>query len=245
MIRDYFADLELSPDSDLESVKKAYRRLARRFHPDLNPGDPYAQESFRRIQEAYQYLLLDPQRENLRQHLSAFREEREPSRWQNKMEFSFSSPEDFLDEWKIKEERRSEDLDIHLKVEIPRTTWPTRQRIRYARLIVCMTCRGVGGASQSIQMTCKSCAGLSYQMIRRGAFRWKKTCESCQGRGYQVRGACKSCAGRGKTSYQEDIELEVPEEAKQGSPIIYPKLGHESYDKGKKGDLKILWRLQK
>ena len=69
MVRNYFADLELTHVADAEAIRSAYRRLARRFHPDLNPEDLYAEESFKRIHEAYRYLSDDSRAARLRQKL--------------------------------------------------------------------------------------------------------------------------------------------------------------------------------
>jgi molecular chaperone DnaJ len=249
LIRDYFADLELSPSSDLEEVKRAYRRLARRFHPDLNPGDSYAHESFQKIHEAYQYLLSDEQRDQLKVHLMGVHKNfpqktQLPTRWQREPQLQYPSEDGFLDEWNLKKNRRLEDLDIHLKVEVNAKKFPAKQCLELTRSKVCRTCRGQGGVSQSVQVTCKGCAGLSYQLIRRGAFRWKKTCDDCSGKGYQVVGACSPCGGLGKVPVQESVELEIPKDLESGQAVRYSGLGQESYDGKTKGELWITWVLK-
>jgi len=240
LIRNYFADLELSPGVGLEEVKRAYRRLARRFHPDLNPGDFYAKESFRRIQEAYEFLSSEDRLAKLNVALEKFQKS-DPNAWSKKP--SFAPTESFLDEWEVKDGNRNDELDIHLLVEIPNSSLGQVQKIEMQLETLCVDCKGRGGTSQSVKVTCKNCAGLAYQLIRRGAFRWKKTCQDCSGRGYAVIGACASCEGCGKIKGRATVDLAVPSKALE-SAVRYSNLGHFGFDGITRGDLWITWRIK-
>lgn len=244
MIRDYFSDLELSSDCDSEAIRQAYRRLARRFHPDLNPRDEYAAESFRRIQEAFDYLSVDKNREDLRQKLDRWASKPGSlQKWRKEPQF-FGDPQGFTDEWTLKSPRPAEELSVHIKVEIQAGTETKPQSVELNLLKPCSACRGQGGASQSVQTTCKACAGLSYQLIRRGAFRWKKTCDSCLGKGYQVVGACQNCTGSGKITKRESLILSPPQPIPRDSEVCYPEKGHTSFDGKMRGDLWVQWKIK-
>jgi molecular chaperone DnaJ len=244
LIRNYFADLELSPEAGLEEIKKAYRRLVRRFHPDLNPKDAYAEESFKRIQEAYEHLNSEVQIRNVRKNL--FENSKLPisaKSWRRQSFFA-GDAEDIVEGKSFRTESRSpENLDIFLESHCRPTD--RTHAISYSAEEICPDCRGVGGNSQSIQQTCKLCAGLSYQLIRRGAFRWKKTCDSCRGRGYEVLSACKKCDGYGKISSIKEVHLPIPKSLDQPQTVAYPHLGHEAFDSKRRGTLWVSWRIKK
>lgn len=244
MIRNYFADLELSPQASLEEIKKAYRRLVRRFHPDLNPKDIYAEESFKRIQEAYENLSSDDRINQIRKSLSVTSSLPVAAKaWSRAHSFA-GDAEAFVDGRSSRQDERApEHLD--LSTEAFFEAGQRTHALRIATDEICHDCRGVGGNSQSIQQTCKVCAGLGYQLIRRGAFRWKKTCESCRGRGYEVLSACKKCHGYGKISIIKEVHLPIPKDADLSRPVVYPNLGHAAFDGKRRGTLWVTWREKK
>ena len=241
MLRNYFADLELDTRASLDEVKRAYRRLARRFHPDLNPGDLYAEHSFKRITEAYDQLSETESLEKWRSLISPVNTET-PKRW----DVHALIPKAQIGLIVEDPRKRGEDLDIHLLVELPKDELIAagHRAIEISVDEGCSNCRGSGGSSRSVQSTCKTCAGLGYRMIRRGAFRWKKTCDECIGKGYQVAEACASCQGYGKIQVQRKLELAVPQRLRDVE-IQYPGLGHMSFDGKKRGDLWVNWKIKK
>lgn len=245
MIRDYFADLELGPDADLEDVKRAYRRLARRFHPDLNPGDLYAEESFKRIREAFDHLNSQSRILKVRKSLSIEQKlSQSYSRWKREPQIGAYAVHRFVDQWKIQGSTRPEEsLDIHVMLNLDLS-----QRTQALELVteeVCSSCRGKGGTSRSIQQTCKNCAGLGYQLIRRGAFRWKKTCDNCRGMGVEILSACSSCQGYGKVSKRQTVHIPTPKDWDGKSPSVFKGLGNQSFDGKTRGDLWVNWIKKK
>ena|GEM_PF-3602338 len=244
MIRNYFSDLELEITADAESVKKAYRRLARRFHPDLNPGDLYAEQSFKRIQEAFQNLRTEAQIRALRNVL----EKRSmalsiSSRWQRDSSGFHYVDETIEAESTRQKERRAEELDIRILVGLsPKEQKRKTKEIELEIQEACPSCRGMGGGSHSVQHTCKLCAGMGYQLIRRGAFRWKKTCENCHGMGYEVAEACQQCLGYGKIQVKKRIQLALPSTIDPRLPVQYKGQGHGSFNGLNRGDLWVIWK---
>lgn len=242
MIRNYFADLELEPSATPDEIKQAYRRLARRFHPDLNPMDSLAEASFKRIQEAYDFLSSKSRVVKLKQLLEQKRllEGTQSKRW-NASPVVPRSGKQFVYEWreeKTKSRRvklRTENLDIRIPVKRSSKEW---EQIVYARDVPCVQCRGAGGVSRSVRETCKSCAGLGYHAINRGAMQWKKTCENCLGKGFEVLAPCSRCRGRGKIAERATIRINVPS---RPISICLKTYGHCGFDGKQKGDLWIDW----
>lgn len=243
MLRNYFADLELEADASRDEIRRAFKKLARRFHPDVNPGDPLAAESFRRIKEAFEYLNDDSQAKDLREKLRdrVKRAHQEFGRWDT---FFGTRPRDraeFEEDWfeepssahSVELDHRVEVLDIHLNVE----RLEDLENVEIQYLSPCNDCRGQGGSSGAVTVTCKQCAGLGFQSIERGAFRWKKTCKGCSGKGYQVAEPCSSCGGVGKRVKNQRIRVRPPSGFTGEQSIRVQGFGHKSYDGTKRGDL--------
>jgi len=248
MIRNYFSDLELSAEANIDDVRKAYRKLVRKFHPDLNPMDPYAEQSFSRIQEAYDYL-------NSMSRIAKLKKVLEPqikgnsrmvTRWGEASVLPRNSAE-FIADWK--EERTSyskkkfvrpkEDLDIHLAIHVPWTQSNPQPLavFEYKFQRPCPYCRGVGGPSRSVKSTCKSCAGIGFNMIERGALHWKKTCDGCAGKGFVISTPCETCSGRGKISEAQNVKIKLSKKADMSREFLLKEFGHYSFDGKERGDL--------
>lgn len=243
MIRDFFADLELRHSATLEDVKQSYRRLARRFHPDLNPRDQYAAASFLRISEAYESLSTNELIERHRQDLSLVDDAEEITQWTRVPRLVVQEEKTWPGQSPSPMERRKENLDLHVMISL--TAEEVRLGSKRVKIPVesqCPQCFGAGGDNSAVKRTCKTCAGLGYQTIRRGAFRWKKTCDSCVGKGFEVLRACPSCEGCGKIRVEEAFVLEVPRQMKEGRASIYKGKGHGSLDGKTRGDLWVNWR---
>lgn len=234
MIRDYFADLELDIHAGGQEIKRAYRRLARRFHPDLNPGDRFAEASFRQIRAAYEYLSDETRADQLRIYLQKSARQARPKKWQANDIFGYGD--------QAPDARNI--LDIHTIAEL--TDEDLQKGYYELSLLIeepCHECGGDGGPESSIKRTCKHCAGLAYRLIQRGAFRWKKTCEPCHGKGFEVINACPACQGKGKKKQTRKLQLRIPESLQA---TRYPEWGHIAYNREqKRGDLWVHWRIQK
>lgn len=234
MIRNYFDDLELDPAASLEDIRQAYRRLARRFHPDLNPGDQYAAESFRRIKEAYDQLSSEESIEKIRRSLDASSSRpKEVSRWDRRIrvysEVLKTSP-------RRDEERRNEILDLQLELKLSEADLEKSElELAYEREDICSSCKGSGGDPQSIKTTCKKCAGLGYEHIKRGAFNWKKTCSSCKGQGFQMSSPCLDCEGKGKAMQKMKTKFKLPSSIPAEKKLS--GMGNISNDGQTRGDL--------
>lgn len=232
MIRNYFSDLELDPDATLEEVRLAYKRLAKKFHPDANPEDPLAEQGFKKIQEAYQHLNSTTKISRLKSRLSHIKA------------LSSSS----IKKWKLEKARVStvkpksrarENLDLHLTLTVQERVLEHggKERFQFVYEKPCEKCRGRGGSRASVSATCKKCVGLGFFEIERGAMRWAKTCDVCYGKGFEVLSPCESCAGKGKVSERQAVEIHVPSGVDLHQEVCLKGLGHTSFDGSRRGDL--------
>lgn len=247
MIRNYFEDLELGPDAGLEDIRRAYKKLARRFHPDLNPFDVQAEESFRRIQEAFDRLNSETRITRFRKQLelAAFRPEPKKSiaKWGGYP--LVPKAEQFVKQWvdepsvKKKHTRPEEKLDFWVSVTLTNSEVKggVNKRVKYEFEAPCSKCRGSGGRSQSVKATCKRCAGLGNFLIERGAMRWRKACDDCFGKGYVVSSPCPDCDGRGKVAKESQVELRFAKDVDVSKGLVLKGLGHISFDGKRRGNL--------
>jgi molecular chaperone DnaJ len=246
MLRNYFSDLELGPDASLDDVRKAYRRLARRFHPDVNPLDAQAEEAFRRIQEAFENLSTVTRIRKLRERLEGTSRKTVKPEIQKWSDFSkLPRPDQFVSQWRdepsVKKniKRPEEKLDFWIQLELSDQELKrgVSKRFRFSYEQPCEACRGSGGSSGSVKATCKRCAGLGFYLIERGAMHWKKTCDDCLGKGHIVVSPCRVCSGRGKVQNSEVLEVKIPKSPDLSKALVLRGLGHISYDGRKRGSL--------
>lgn len=232
-VRDYFSDLELTPNASLQEVRKAYKRLAKLYHPD-HSGDA---QKFTIVQTAYDNLNSEELIEKAKEALSMAK-----TNIKSKLgNYSTASQIKRLEESGT---GRIENLDIRIIVPLDRSKLAgSVHSIKLSVENVCQTCRGLGESAQSKRTRCKKCSGLGYQMIRRGeSFRWKKTCEACHGEGVELTEACKACGGYGKVLELEEIKISTPSLVDSRSPILYQGLGHHSFDGKTRGNLWVTWK---
>lgn len=253
MIRNYFADLELEYWATGDDIRQAYRRLARRFHPDLNPEDCYAEESFKRIQEAYRYLEDRERADRLRRRLKAEVPSLDNlSRWSQEPSVPASVPH-FMTQWKEERTSRTQskktrtgsskrkveflDHSISLPVSDKEVKEGFEKDIQFEIEKPCPKCRTQGLRSKSIMETCKPCAGQGFRSIQRGNFQWKKTCEDCRGQGYLMRSRCLLCQGQGKIKVHEQYRLAWKGSSRPVKSLLLKSCGHISFDGKKRGNL--------
>lgn len=241
MIRNYFSDLELPTDASAEEVKQAYRRLARRYHPDLNPENPQAERSFRIIREAFEFLESPTRVTRLRKQLEV-----EISQIRKIKRASSKTNSEMISVERRAQPRRKmvESLDIHLRLKVEQIKHRAPYSVEFYFERPCDLCRVRESVtagrpklpSKNRLIACTSCHGKGHHSIQRGANRWKKVCEKCAGQGF-VASACEKCRGSAKVSEFQRVEFRVPDSVDLGRPICLRGLGHISYDGKKRGDV--------
>ena len=202
--RDYYEILEVSREASSEELKKAYRRLAVRHHPDRNPGDKAAEEKFKEAAEAYA-VLSDPAKRARYDQFGRAGVAGQPG-------FSGFDSEAFADFGDIlgnifgfgnmfgggrRGPRAGRDLRYDLELEFEQAAAGLEIPIRIPRLERCGTCRGTGAEGKDGVKTCATCRGRGQVAFQQGFFTIARTCGTCGGSGQRIVKPCGTCAGQG------------------------------------------------
>lgn len=237
--KDYYEVLGVKKDASQDEIKKAYRRLARKYHPDLNPGDKTAEQKFKEINEAYEVLGDSKKRAEYDQFgkippFEAFEGFRP-------FDFGFGGFEDmFSDLFGMRKSEempiRGSDLVTRLDITLEEAYRGATKPITITKEIPCSICNGTGAeASQA----CSKCRGTGAIQQGRGFFRLTQTCPACRGRGNIITKVCKSCRGSGVTVITETIKIKIPPGADTGSRLKLTGMGGAGIKGGPPGNLYV------
>ena len=237
-MKDYYKILGVSRDASQEEIKRAFRELALKYHPDRNPGDPHAEEKFKEINEAYQ-VLGDPRK---RAEYDRMLEGR--SSGVDFVEDLFETLfEDFTSIFtgrrRGRRRRRSErgaDLLYRLKISLVEAAKGVEKRIVFNAPARCRECGGSGVAPGSGWITCPECGGRGMVTFAQGFFSFSRTCARCEGTGSVMERACSKCGGRGLVEEERELEVSVPPGAYTGLRIRYAGMGAPGRGGGPPGD---------
>jgi molecular chaperone DnaJ len=245
--RDYYEVLGVGPSAGMEEIKKAYRKLALKFHPDKNPGDKNAEERFKEASEAYQ-ILSDPERRTQYDRFghAAF----EQGAGMGGFDFSAAGFEDvfgdiFGDFFGTgrrgrSRSRRGEDLRYDLDIEFETAVFGGQRTIEVPRLAGCTACNGLGTKGGAPRSTCGVCRGTGQLRYQQGLFSIAKTCGQCQGQGTLIREACPTCGGAGVVRKQQTLNLRIPPGVDDGSRLKLRGEGEAGQNGGPAGDLYVV-----
>jgi molecular chaperone DnaJ len=241
-------------DADLEQIKRAYRRLARRYHPDINPGDREAAVRFRLVADAYE-ILTDPERR--RQYdtygLTATVLEGTTTFGFEGFDFSVDSASGpsastfgdlFADVIHDTVGRAVEagldgaDLHASVSLSFDDAVRGTDTSIGLVRRDTCGQCAGAGVVPIA-ETTCPACRGAGTIRSRRGHMVFAKTCEPCTGTGRQRHAGCPACAGAGVVACSRTVPLRIPAGVADGDRLRVAGLGHAGARGGRPGDLYV------
>ncbi len=253
MAKDYYEVLGVSRNATQEEIKKAYRRLARKYHPDLNPGDKTAEEKFKEIQEAYE-VLSDPKKraEYDKYGTVGGRSYSPPPGGETGFEgFDFSGFGDFsfedifsdLFSRKTRTEegpRRGEDLTYTLTIPFEEAVKGGIITIKVRRMDRCPHCGGTGVEPGSRPTPCPNCGGTGKVQVSRGYFKFATVCPVCHGTGVLPGQKCRVCNGEGRVYKEETIKVRIPPGVKDGGRLRIPGKGNVGPKGGPPGDLYII-----
>ena len=255
--RDYYDVLSLQRDSSAEDVKRAYRRLAMKYHPDRNPGDEEAERSFKECAEAYE-VLSDPERRRVYDahgHAGLRGRPGHDFRSMN-VEDIFSMFDDILGGFggrasRQPRQRRGYDLETDVEITLHDVLTGTECDVEFDRLDVCGGCSGSGAAPGSVPASCTTCNGNGQvqQAGLGGMFRMVSTCPTCRGRGSIISEHCKDCSGRGRMAVHRSLRVRIPAGVHDGQAVRVggegePPAPEVSPDgSGTPGDLHVLVRV--
>lgn len=258
--RDYYEVLGVSRNASQEDIKKAYRRLARKYHPDFNK-EPDAQEKFKEINEAYQ-VLSDPEKRKLYDQYghSAFTAQGAPGDFAQEVVFTdlgefledvfkgfgFESIFEKATRGRRREYRRpikGEDIYYTVELTLEEAYRGTVVNVPVYREVICDACGGLGFDRSKGERTCPTCGGRGEVVQRQFFMTIAQTCPTCGGEGV-IREPCPKCGGRGTVGVREEVKVRIPPGVDTGSRIMAEGKGHAGRYGGPSGNLIITVKLK-
>jgi molecular chaperone DnaJ len=256
---DYYKVLGVERKTAAADIKKAYRRLARKFHPDLNPGDKSAEARFKEIQEAYS-VLSDPKKRAQYDQFGTVGD-RPPGGGAGPFpggggfqgfDFSDIGQGNFRDIFENlfsggraagrsgpASPERGEDLIYAMTVSFEDAVRGVQTKIQLTRQAACGSCHGTGGRSGGRARACPTCGGSGSSFVQKGFMKFSAPCPACGGRG-TVRGEdCGDCGGHGAVQKTEVINVRIPAGVDAGSKVRIAEKGNAGPAGGPPGDLYI------
>ena len=252
--RDYYEVLGLNKGASEAEIKKAYRSLAKKYHPDLNPGDAEAEAKFKEINEAND-ILSDPDKKAKYDQFghAAF----DPSAGGG-YEGGFGGFGDFGDIGDIfssffgggfggsSGQRRNgpvrgEDIGVRVTVSFNEAAFGTKKDISFNRIQKCDDCKGSGAAKGTDAETCRACGGSGQKRITQRiggmAFQTTATCDSCRGTGKIIKTPCNNCKGKGYVKVNKKLSVTIPAGIDDGGRIALRGMGCDGRNGGPAGDV--------
>lgn len=259
--RDYYEVLGVSKNADAETIKKAFRTLAKKYHPDVNKGNSEAEEQFKEVNEAYEVLSDQEKKAKYDQFgHAAF----DPTAGGGAGGFSGFSG-DFADLGDIfgsffgggfgggqarrNAPMRGEDIAVRVTVSFEEAAFGVRRDLTYNRIERCSDCGGSGAEKGSKPETCSVCHGTGQRHVTQRmmgmSFQSTATCENCRGTGKIISNPCSNCRGTGYVKVSKKISVSIPAGIDDDNRIIQQGHGNEGRNGGPAGDLIIVVSVKK
>lgn len=259
MAKDYYKTLGVSKDATQDDIKKAYRTLVKKYHPDLHPNDPECAEKFKEINEAHEVLSDEKKRKNY----DTFGDPNGAG-FGGGSGFNgsgFGGFSDFSDIFgdifggfggssrtRAQTKVKGDDITVEITLSFLDAAKGCRRDIAYTRNQPCSACKGTGAKDGTSYKTCEKCGGTGQiqYTTSNGFFRSVsvKPCDECRGTGRKVIESCKVCNGKGYSRAQTKLTLDIPAGADTGSYIKKVGFGQASTNGGPAGDLIIVIKVE-
>ncbi len=245
--RDFYEVLGVNRDADDDAIKKAYRRLAMKHHPDRNPDDKSAEDKFKEAKEAYEILSDANKRAAYDQHGHAGVD---PSMGgaggAGFANFTDAFGDIFGDIFGgggrgrgRSNVYRGADLRYNLEITLEQAAHGTESRIRIPTYEACTTCNGSGAKPGTKPSTCGTCQGHGQVRLQQGFFSVQQTCPKCHGTGKTIGDPCNTCSGQGKIKKQKTLSVKIPGGVDEGDRIRLTGEGEPGVNGGPPGDLYV------
>jgi molecular chaperone DnaJ len=262
--RDYYEVLGVERTSSNEEIKKSYRKLAVKFHPDKNPGDKTAEEKFKEIGEAYEVLSEPQKRAAYDQYGHSAFDPRSRGFGGRSGAGGFHDPFEVFREvfgastgGSIFDElfgggsradpsgpQRGSDLRYDMEITFEEAAMGTEKEVTLTKLEKCDHCHGSGAEAGSTRKVCPTCGGRGQVMMSRGIFSIAQTCQRCNGTGQILEKPCKVCGGDGRREKQSKVKLKIPAGVDTGARLRSVGSGEAGLRGGPSGDLYVVLHVK-
>jgi molecular chaperone DnaJ len=258
--RDYYETLGVQRDADEKDLKSAFRKLAKQYHPDANPGDDKAEQKFKEIAEAYEVLKNDEHRAAYDRFGHAAFEGGGPggpggfgTEFNSSMSDIF---EDLFGEFmggrrqgggggrRGSSAARGSDLRYNMEISLTEAFSGKSAQIRVPTSVTCETCSGQGAKPGTQPTTCGTCNGNGAVRSSSGFFTVERTCPTCQGRGQTISDPCTDCSGAGRVTKERTLSVNIPAGVEDGTRIRLAGEGEAGVRGGPAGDLYIFLSIK-
>lgn len=247
--RDYYEVLGVDRNATTEEIKKAYRKLARKYHPDVNK-DPDAEEKFKEVKEAYE-TLSDPDK---RAQYDRFGHADPNQGFGGGAGADFGGFSDIFDMFfgggrrNPNAPRQGDDLQYSMTITFEEAAFGTEKEIYIPKEETCSTCGGSGAKPGTHPETCSHCGGSGQISVEQttlfGRIVNRRVCHYCQGTGKIIKEKCRTCRGTGKVKKQKKIHVKVPAGIDDGQQIRLAGQGEPGINGGPPGDLYVVFTVQ-
>lgn len=257
--RDYYEILGVDRGVSEDELKRAYRKLAVKFHPDKNPGDHEAEEKFKELGEAYD-VLMDPQKRAAydRYGHAAFQQGgmggggggfHDPFDLFREVFGAGGGSGGIFDQFfgggsDASGRQRGSDLRYDMQITLEEAAFGAEKEIEIRKLDTCEVCDGSGAQKGSRVVTCPTCRGRGQVVASRGFFQVAQTCPQCHGTGQIVEKPCKSCHGEGRLEKTSRVKIRIPAGIDDGSRLRSSGGGEAGVRGGPSGDLYVVIHLK-
>ena len=258
--RDYYEVLGLGRNASEQEIKRAYRKLAVKFHPDKNPDDPHAEEKFKELGEAYDVLVDSDKR-------AAYDRFGHAAFAPGGAGFGgggFHDPFDIFREvfgsggigggifetffggaaMRAQDRQRGSDLRYDMEIRLEEAAFGVEKEIEIAKLETCDKCQGSGAEPGSRSITCPVCSGRGQVISSRGFFQVSQTCPRCRGAGQIIEKPCRQCHGDGRVEKLTRIKLKIPAGISEGARLRSSRNGEAGIRGGPQGDLYVVIHIK-
>jgi molecular chaperone DnaJ len=234
-----------------DEIKKAYRKLAREYHPDRNPGDAAAEERFKDVQGAYD-LLSDPEKRRSYDTFGASGGRGAPAGGQGFggvrfEEFDLGNLGDLFGGMfggagrrSARQPVRGDDLETHVRISFEDSLNGVQVRVPVESDAVCSACHGTGAEPGTSPVVCPECGGRGVVSDSQGLFAFSQPCPRCHGNGAIVESPCKRCRGAGRERKRRQFNVKIPAGAKKGTRVRLKGRGEPGQNGGPAGDLHVV-----
>jgi len=253
--KDYYEILGVGRNATEQELKSAYKRLAIRYHPDKNPGDAEAEETFKEVAEAYGVLSNAEQRARYDRygHAGVSNSAGAGANWGAQ---GFGGIEDILGDLfgfgdvfggragagggRRSSAQRGADLRYDLEITLEEAAEGMTAQLRIPRLETCETCTGTGAKTGTQPETCTTCSGAGQVRYQQGFFSVARTCGACRGTGRIIKNPCETCKGAGRVERERQMEVKIPAGVETGSRLRITGEGEGGAQGGSAGDLYVV-----